>query len=334
MIQQSIHCISLYVLTQLFLFFVIKFKEKVEFNVFVMIRKISFKKYYIALYFILFFCSPVRSNELIPVYAMGTCELVAQTVSEKKKKAKPLTKQTLGYQVIRILPHDDSAFTQGLVFFDGFLYESTGLNGFSSIRQINPDNGQIINSLNLKKQYFAEGLSIYNNKLLQLTWQAGMLLFYSTEQLKLLEKKKLSMEDKNKELWGVTSINNSLLFSNGSAMLSYYDTDTGVKTGQVLVQSGHSPIHGLNELDYAQGKIYSNVWPTDCIAQINPDNGQVEHWLNLQALFPKKQRKNQHSVLNGIAYNKKTDHFFITGKYWPYIFELQLMRIPILSKAP
>ncbi len=290
------------------------------------INTLSIKKYYIFLCPILFFCSSVWSDERLPVYAMGRCELVLPTGDQQKKDIKQLDQYTLGYQIIRILPHDDSAFTQGLVYAKGFLYESTGLNGFSSIRKINADNGQLVYAQPLEKEYFAEGLSLYQNRLLQLTWQSATLLVYSVKQLQALEKKTLQLKDKNKELWGLTTINNELVISNGSPMLNYFEPSTMEKTKHLLVQAQYHPIQGLNELEYAQGKIYSNVWPTDCIAQINPDNGQVEHWLNLQELLPKKQRKNHHSVLNGIAYNKKTDHFFVTGKYWPYIFELQLIK--------
>lgn len=235
----------------------------------------------------------------------------------KNKKNSKATKQYT-YKIINRIHHDKHAFTQGLVLHENMLYESSGLFGESSIRKINIDTGDIILKHNLPRYLFGEGISVNNNKLVQLTWKTGHVLSYTLDNLKPLESGRFSGEG-----WGVTSLNNQLIYSDGTSALKWLSPALeNVKALQVS-ENGVA-VQGLNELEFVKGYIYANIWPTDCISKIDPQTGDVIAWVDLTGLYPKKNRPHWSAILNGIAYHEKKDSFFVTGKYWPYIFEIQL----------
>ncbi|VAW95351.1 hypothetical protein MNBD_GAMMA22-42 [hydrothermal vent metagenome] len=221
------------------------------------------------------------------------------------------------YKIINRLFHDQKSFTQGLVIFKNHIFESVGLLGQSKIQKLDIETGEVTQYKKLKKYLFAEGVSVLNDNLVQLTWKTERILSYSSDNLVKISEDKIHGEG-----WGVTSINDQLIVSDGSATLQVLDSNK-IIIKRLLVSSQGKLIRGLNELEYASGHIYANVWPTDCIAKINPDTGGVVAWINLQGLFPREKRPHWTAILNGIAYHKESNSFFVTGKFWPYIFEIK-----------
>jgi glutamine cyclotransferase len=225
----------------------------------------------------------------------------------------------LQYQVTARLTHDRNAFTQGLVFYKGFLYESTGLLGESSLRRIELPSGKVVQTIPLPSNRFGEGLAVLGGRFVQLTWRSGEGFIYEPGSLRQTGSFSFAGEG-----WGSTTIADRLLVSDGSAMLTYLDMNDMTAVSTLAVTEYGKPVEGLNELEYVDGFIYANVWPGDCIAQIDPDDGQVVAWLDLSALFPPEQRPNEMAVTNGIAYDPGLKRWFVTGKYWPYIYQIRM----------
>jgi glutamine cyclotransferase len=223
------------------------------------------------------------------------------------------------YQLIARYPHDTSAFTQGLVFYNDNLYESTGLLGESGVRKINLNEGRVLIKTQLPDIYFGEGLTIFNHQLIQMSWKTGKVFFFHPETLHLI--KKMNLE---KEVWGSTTIENQLVISDGSSVLFFLDPENFNMNKRLHIVLHNKEITGLNELEYVEGYLYANIWPTNCIVKIDPNNGRVLGWLDLSALVPTNYKLPESAVLNGIAYQKKTKHVFITGKFWPFIYEIKL----------
>ena len=223
------------------------------------------------------------------------------------------------YEVIARYPHDSAAFTEGLVFHGKDLYESTGLYGGSSLRRIEPATGRILARRNLGSGLFGEGLTVIDGRLLQLTWHAGRGLFYRLETLEPVGQ--LGYEG---EGWGVTTVGKFLVMSNGSATLIWLNPlDLSfVKTLQVQFQG--RPVVGLNELEEVGDRILANVWPRDCIVEIDPGNGRLTAWLDLSGLRPAASRQDHTAVANGIAYDPKRHQLYVTGKRWPYLYVLSV----------
>lgn len=244
------------------------------------------------------------------------CFLTDKTNADK---VIPTQTQSHRYQVIARYPHDKSAFTQGLVFYKENLYESTGLLGKSGVRKINLNNGQPLNKTHISDIYFGEGLTIFNHQLVQMSWKSGKVFFFNPETLALIKQLNFA-----KEAWGNTVINNQLLISDGSSNLLFINPENFNINSILKITMHDQEISGLNELEYAEGSIYANVWPSSCIVKIDPASGKVTGWLDLSGLLPKKYPLPESAVLNGIAYQKQTRHFFVTGKFWPYIYEIKL----------
>jgi len=223
------------------------------------------------------------------------------------------------YQIINTYAHDTNAFTEGLVFSDGSLYESTGQYGSSSLRKVNLETGSIQQIYNLPEQYFGEGITIFNNTIIQLTWK---------EQIAFLYDKNTFTPEGNfsypTEGWGLTTNGTQLIMSDGTANLYFLNPQTYQRTGQIQVHDGPNPINNLNELEYINGTIYANVWLTNRIAIINPQTGQIQSWIDLTGL-EKTTNPNPDSVLNGIAYDQENNRLFVTGKLWPQLFQIQLV---------
>jgi glutaminyl-peptide cyclotransferase len=223
------------------------------------------------------------------------------------------------YRVVHAYPHDQHAFTQGLVYFDGHLYESTGIQGQSTLREEDLETGRILRMQILSDKYFAEGLTDWNEALIQLTWQSHIALVYDRATFRLLRTFKYSGEG-----WGLTHDAKSLILSDGTANLRFFDPETFKELRHITVKDHGRPITQLNELEFIHGEIYANVWHTDRIARISPANGRVLGWMDLKGVMPRNQLSSDEAVLNGIAYDSVHDRLFVTGKLWPKIFEIAI----------
>jgi len=230
------------------------------------------------------------------------------------------------YEIIARYPHDREAFTQGLVFYRGELYESTGIRGRSSVRRLDLESGRILNSQQLDKDLFGEGLAVVDRQLVQLTWQSGQAFIYAPDNLQQTGSFTLGGEG-----WGSTSIDGRLVVSDGSAWLKFISPDDDYRqVASVQVTDRGREVRGLNELEAVDGLIYANVYPGDCIAQIDPQSGRVTGWIDLEGLLPLSERRHSSAVANGIAYNRESGELFVTGKYWPYIYQLEIHRMETL----
>jgi len=227
-----------------------------------------------------------------------------------------------GYRVINRYPHDHTAFTQGLVFLGDALYESTGLFGESTLRKVDLQSGEVLRLTRLDKHLFGEGLTVLDKHFVQLTWKAGTALVYETDSLI-----QSAQFDYPGEGWGSTSVGNKLVISNGSAVLTWLEPGQAGLADAIPVHERGQPVEGLNELEYVEGTILANVWPSDCIAEIDPYTGRVTGWIDFTGLFPQKSRSHWTAVLNGIAYNSDQKRLFVTGKFWPYIYEIERVAV-------
>ncbi|MBN1829309.1 MAG: glutaminyl-peptide cyclotransferase [Deltaproteobacteria bacterium] len=225
------------------------------------------------------------------------------------------------YRIVNVYPHDPEAFTQGLIYCDGFLFESTGLRGRSTVRKIRLETGEAIRQRALEPQHFAEGLADWDGLLIQLTWKSNLGFIYDRNSLKMKNTFRYSGEG-----WGLTHDGRRLIMSDGSSILRFLDPRTLREIGRLPIKDGDIPIANLNELEFVKGEIYANVWLTDRIARISPDSGRVAGWIDLQGLLPASDRSADVDVLNGIAYDAQGDRLFVTGKLWPKLFEIKLIR--------
>lgn len=225
------------------------------------------------------------------------------------------------YRIIDHYPHDPEAFTQGLIYHNGFFYEGTGLYRHSSLRKVNPHDGKVLKQISLPPEFFGEGITLCNGRLIQLTWRENKAFVYDRDSFSLLETFTYPTEG-----WGLTYDGEHLIMSDGSPTLTFLDPKTYTPIKQIQVTSHNQPVANLNELEFIKGQIYANVWQTDQIAMIDPESGQVTAWLNLTGLLdPKSYRGRNVDVLNGIAYDPDTDRLFVTGKLWPSVFEIEVV---------
>ncbi|QBQ54739.1 glutaminyl-peptide cyclotransferase [Nitrosococcus wardiae] len=225
------------------------------------------------------------------------------------------------YQIINSYPHDPHAFTQGLIFNRGVLYESTGKRGKSTLRKVELETGKILQEYLLPSRFFGEGLTLWQDKLIQLTWQGRVGFVYDKKTFNPLYGFLYAMEG-----WGITHDNRHLIMSDGTSTLYFLNPENFQLIKSVKVYDNDIPIANLNELEYVKGEIYANIWLTDYIARISPKTGQVLGWINLKALLSKEAQTSSAGVLNGIAYDNKQDRLFVTGKYWPQLFEIKLIK--------
>lgn len=225
-----------------------------------------------------------------------------------------------GYKIIHVYPHDPDAFTQGLFYLDGYLYEGTGLNGRSSIRMVDLESGKILQHYDLPSQYFGEGLTNWGSNLVELTWQSHQGFVYDRFSFRLLRTFKYPGEG-----WGLTHNDKALIMSDGTPSLRFLDPRTMQEFRRITVTDDGKPVENLNELEYIHGQIYANVWQTDRIARISPLTGKVLGWIDLSGILPAQDVQNSNAVLNGIAYDQKGDRLFVTGKLWPKIFEIKIV---------
>jgi glutamine cyclotransferase len=226
-----------------------------------------------------------------------------------------------GYEVTSVWPHDRGAFTQGLIFAHGKFYEGTGQEGHSSLRVVEPKTGKVLKKVDVPEPFFAEGITLLNGKIYQLTWQHGIGFIYDAEKLEQTGK-----FEYNGEGWGITTDGHSLIMSDGSNRLKFLDPDSFRVTKTIAVLDGSQPINELNELEYINGEIYANIWHDDRIVTIDPQDGRVTGWIDLTGLLPAADVTDPEAVLNGIAYDPTEKRLFVTGKLWPRVFEIELKR--------
>jgi glutamine cyclotransferase len=257
---------------------------------------------------------------LLIAMALRAPLLDAQTVPDRAGSS-PIP--VFGYKIIKTYPHDTSAFTQGLVYDGGVLYEGTGKYGQSSLRRVDLDTGRVLKQTSLAGALFGEGVSVWKDRLIQLTWRSGIGFVYDKENLTKVGDFKYQTEG-----WGITSDGRNLIMSDGTETLHFLDPDTFKEKWQIKVEAEGVPIKGLNELEYVKGDIYANVWPTNWIVIISPETGEVKGAINLQGILQKgdgQQDSKKVDVVNGIAYDPQGDRLFVTGKLWPKIFQIELV---------
>jgi len=225
---------------------------------------------------------------------------------------------TYTYDIVRRYPHDAEAFTQGLIYRDGVLFESTGLNGRSSLRKVRLETGEVLKRQSVDRRYFAEGLTEFGGDLYQLTWETGVGFVYDRDTFAVRRRFRYHGEG-----WGLTHDGARLILSDGTSTLRYFDPPTMKEVGRVRVTDRGKPLEELNELEFVRGQILANVWLTDRIAMIDPASGDVTGWLDLTGLMP-GQDTLTNAVLNGIAYDAAGDRLFVTGKLWPTLFEIRI----------
>lgn len=225
-----------------------------------------------------------------------------------------------GYKVVRTYVHDRTAFTQGLQYVDGYLYEGTGLNGRSSIRKVNLDTGEVVQSRQLGAEFFGEGIAVWKNSLFELTWRSEVAFVYDRATFEPRRTFRYSGEG-----WGLTHDGSSLIMSDGSDALRFLDPSTFAEQRRIHVTSAGEPLRDLNELEYVDGQIYANVWQTSYVARIAPDTGKVVGWIDFTGILPEADRSGI-DVMNGIAYDAARRRLFVTGKLWPKLFEVALVQ--------
>jgi glutamine cyclotransferase len=223
------------------------------------------------------------------------------------------------YEVINAWPHDRGAFTQGLVFLDGALLESTGLNGQSSLRRVELKTGNVLQRAEVPAQYFAEGLAVLNGRLFQLTWQNQKGFVYDLKSFRLEKEFTYSGEG-----WGLTTDGRWLIMSDGTAQLRFLDPATLEVKRKITVTAHGQPVDRLNELEYIKGEVFANMWGTDYVVRIEPTSGRVVGVIDFTGLLPAEERDENTDVFNGIAYDAAADRLFVTGKRWPKLYEVRL----------
>ncbi len=224
-----------------------------------------------------------------------------------------------GYEVVNAWPHDTQAYTQGLVFQDGHLLESTGQEGRSSLRRVEPETGNIIKKVMVPAPYFAEGITLLHGKVYQLTWEHQVGFIYDASTLEKTGEFKYQGEG-----WGLATDGSSLILSDGSNRIRFINPDNFQVVKTISVLDGGRPVNNLNELEYIQGEIFANIWHHEGIARIDPQTGRVVGWIDLRGLLRANEVSDPEAVLNGIAYDQSSDRLFITGKLWPKLFEIRL----------
>ena len=222
-------------------------------------------------------------------------------------------------EIVRTYPHDPSAFTEGLLYLDGKLYESTGLEGRSTIREVRLEDGKVLRQAVIAPQYFGEGIVNWGSKLISLTWQNGLGFIWDRATFKRTGEWRYLGEG-----WSLTQNGRDIVMSDGTPQLRFLDPNTLKEKRRVTVTVNGSRLSRLNELEWVKGEVLANIWQTDRIARIDPTSGRVKAWIDLSPLVAKVPRRGIDDVANGIAYDAKGDRLFVTGKNWPYLFEIKL----------
>lgn len=258
---------------------------------------------------------------VIVVFLLPACGARA-AMQDVRSPAGTVPPEPLAYTftVVNHWPHDPSAFTEGLIYDGGTLYESTGLNGASTLRKVDLQTGQVTASLALAPEYFGEGMTLFDGKLIQLTWQSHTGFVYDLACFC-----QVGSFTYDGEGWGLTHDDHTLIMSDGTEHIRFLDPQTFAVVRTITVSNHGVPLANLNELEYINGEIYANVWQTDQIVRIDPASGAILGWIDLTGLLPNAERGPAVDVLNGIAYDAATDRLFVTGKNWPELFQIALV---------
>jgi glutaminyl-peptide cyclotransferase len=260
---------------------------------------------------------------LLGALGFGACSNSTSSHDDEAPAGAPHAAETtpvFTFTVVHTYPHDRKAFTQGLVIADGVLYEGTGLQGRSTLRRVDLATGQVVQLRGLPAQVFGEGITVYRDTIIQLTWQSRIGFVYDKRSFALLQEFTYPTEG-----WGITHDGSHLIMSDGTATLYFRHPETFAEVGRIVVRDDTGPVTRLNELEYIQGEIYANVWQTERIAKIDPQTGRVTGWIDLRGLLQPGDVLQPVDVLNGIAYDAEQDRLFVTGKLWPKLFEIRLM---------
>lgn len=258
---------------------------------------------------------------LIPLLILGAVLLIdSLNKGEVRNSIPEAFTPVMTYEVLNVFPHDPQAFTQGLVYHEGYLYESTGLYGESSLRQVDLETGEVLRKMDLPDEFFAEGLAIYDNKLFQLTWRESTGFIYTLEDFTPLNQFTYQTEG-----WGLAHDGERLIMSDGTNKLYFLDPGSLQVTETVDVTFQGEAIPRLNELEYVREEIYANIWQTNYIIRVDPETGDVLGFIDLRGILPENLRTPETDVLNGIAYDSEADRLFITGKRWQRLYEIRLL---------
>ena len=252
------------------------------------------------------------------IAALPHC-LVGQTTT--KHRTAPTSEYS--FKIVHVFPHDSTAFTQGLAWHNGFLYEGTGLKGRSSLRKVQLESGEVIQRIDLAPEYFGEGIAFYKSEIVQLTWLSQTGFVYDGSDFRLLRQFSYKGEG-----WGLTTNGNEIFMSDGTPEIRVLDAATLTEKRRFTVRDGDKKIDQLNELEFVEGEIFTNIWQTDRIARISPQTGKVLGWIDLKGLLSPMYRREGGAMLNGIAYDPVRKRLFVTGKLWPSVFEIQIIPKP------
>jgi glutamine cyclotransferase len=225
-----------------------------------------------------------------------------------------------GFRIVNIYPHDPDAFTQGIIFHNGHIFEGTGRYGYSTLRKVELKTGKVLKKYRLPSRYFGEGITICRNRLIQLTWESHAGFIYDTQSFHLLGTFTYPTEG-----WGITCDGKNLIMSDGIAVLRFLDPRKFTVVRQIEVRDHRKVVPRINELEYIKGEIYANIWNSGYIAKISPQTGEVLGWIDLRGLYQFVRKDGKVDVLNGIAYDAENDRLFVTGKLWPKLFEIRVV---------
>lgn len=264
--------------------------------------------------------SASRAGILLAARACGIFESEHHTKAENLQQTQA---PMYSFRIINRYPHDPEAFLQGLLYHNGLLYEGTGWWGRSSLRRVELETGKVLQISNLDPRYFGEGIVLWQDRIIQLTYQSHTGFVYDRDTFNKISEFKYPTEG-----WGITHDGQRLIMSDGTNTLYFWDPKTLRQIGLLQVRDGDNPVFRLNELEYIKGEIWANVFGTDLIARISPQTGQVLSWIDLTGLRDPALGKDPNAVLNGIAYDEKSDRLFVTGKLWPTLFEIELVPKP------
>ncbi|HBL53865.1 MAG TPA: glutamine cyclotransferase [Syntrophaceae bacterium] len=265
---------------------------------------------------------PAFAVFLMVAFLWGPCTVFSEVFLTGRSQLSPFmqSKAPVASIVVKnTYPHDTEAFTQGLLFHQGFFYESTGLLGKSTLARKDMKTGKVLQEVKLPREFFGEGIVLLKDKIYQLTWQNEAVLIYDARSLREIKRMKYTGEG-----WGLASDGKYLLMSNGSSTITFRDPKSFKTVREIQVRDGDNPVERLNELEFIKGEIWANVYMEDVIVRISPKNGRVTGWIDLSELRSYLARSARVDVINGIAYDGEANRIFLTGKYWPKIFEIQI----------
>jgi glutamine cyclotransferase len=261
---------------------------------------------------------------ILIVIFLASLALISMTLWDCNRQTHGTEQHTVpvyGYKIIAVYPHDKDAYTQGLVYDGQNLYESTGLYGNSTVRQVELETGKVRQSYSVPSRYFGEGLTIWKDGLIQLTWKSMTGFVYNKSDFKQIRDFSYKREG-----WGITSDGLHLIMSDGSDTLYFINPETFTDIGSIRVKASDEPVFNLNELEYINGSIVANVYFDNRIAIISPETGAVTGWIDLRELTAREKNMSTVGVLNGIAYNPKNGTLLVTGKLWPELFEIEIQK--------